>query len=1308
MVNDGHTRDGGVAQAESMSPPRLVNIGADERASLTTALTKTLALSRPARREDAEPKTLAQNVDEATLVLSSASGNGSDASSSASNAHVAPRVEAGTDESGGGGDGGSTTMEVTVTVLSLHGLVTKRDKKAWKLRKKHRRGNAPEDSRVERAAVVASFSQHLSRERVHLTHVPSLPVPLADTAADSAASVSSNFSVSTSSNNTGSDGTQKNSAGELQQPVVHWPSAGDDEGSGAAGGPLSTLRFRRSFVREESLSSVSNSTSKKNNSTGSSVRHQFLPQTCPINLSVARNGKLVLLGRVDLVINGEERGQSSLTVPVASSLRKTNPALNKGVRKLRSLGQARSNHHQLAERGSPSTSVTDRSSGASGAGGKDTPMIKVKGDTFRFGLQENAILRVLVRVEDSTAPAANRVSDSEVDTYSLLNRGCGDEDTSDDDSCSTGVGDDCLSLEGETSSLLDADDYNNNYLRESAELRTLRRENDVLHMELAAQQTNNDQCQQQIKHLQWKLQEQALMDEGKMAQMEELAGTLEQANKNAEVLLEAQSLVQEENKQLQAELDVARRGSSVVPSKIEYFEDACRRERCIVENEQLKAKLNKAMATTAELQNVQDRTLEANQATTPWSAAQTEADVLPCYEKRVGELLLELRERDAEVALLKQDLEELRGEPLKVDANALLWDDNEEEELHKEDDIVKVGDGKSEEGKTAGEPKKEGDEGWGVLRLGASLLSMEASMKERQRRFREQQQRAERDGQARIEKSANLITVKKDVPTKDEVLEEIITRPSKADNGCDCRKKEEISCTMPSTISTDKIFTVPGNKVAEFPESKFTAESVNSVNEHNDVDSGGGLGVQDLGIRLTGVVISSKMEGETVIEPPSLASVEEKGAVDELKEIEGELSMSFNQFTGANAATDQLDDFLLVAKEKDKDAVQHIVEETPMRTVLVEDIAVTGDKYDLATKAAAPSIENYDNILTLTTKSTKRSKETCEMSNMQPDKNPQKSGNKNATKASGGWLSRLKDMEEKMKERQRLVREQQLKQAERDRLLETANVEPGLGGVLISRFSSHGNGKQASEMKPSLQETTHFINGENSSREKSGDGKKAEKKQELQPSTGKDDEITKAENPSSSSSLSPSSSSSPRRAAATEISNEHNSAQQSLLQSVEWVEKELLSGIIINNQAPSTATAVGRVPCILQGETARPNSNNELDFQDVESKFTNHGKIVSHMPDPTTRLSEQRNQTADKDYASSTCIDDSSVSEAKQKATQESSQAEQKYSSERNEKQEEGTSEKNAQTKQQNSATESVDEDNSGKENPGASENLVT
>merc|ERR1719287_455764 len=150
-------------------------------------------------------------------------------------------------------------------------------------------------------------------------------------------------------------------------------------------------------------------------------------------------------------------------------------------------------------------------------------------------------------------------------------------------------------------------------------------------------------------------------------------------------------------------------------------------------------------------------------------------------------------------------------------------------------------------------------------------------MKERQRRFREQQQRAERDGQARIEKSANLITVKKDVPTKDEVLEEIITRPSKADNGCDCRKKKEISCTMPSTISTDKIFTVPGNKVAEFPESKFTAESVNSVNEHNDVDSGGGLGVQDLGIRLTGVVISSKMEGETVIEPPSLASVEEKG-----------------------------------------------------------------------------------------------------------------------------------------------------------------------------------------------------------------------------------------------------------------------------------------------------------------------------------------------------------------------------------------------------------------------------------------------
>lgn len=163
--------------------------------------------------------------------------------------------------------------------------------------------------------------------------------------------------------------------------------------------------------------------------------------------------------------------------------------------------------------------------------------------------------------------------------------------------------------------------------------------------------------------------------------------------------------------------------------------------------------------------------------------------------------------------------------------------------------------------------------------------------------------------------------------------------------------------------------------------------------------------------------------------------------------------------------------------------------------------------------------------------------------------------------------------------------------------------------------------------------------------------------------------------------------------AATEISNEHNSAQQSLLNSVEWLEKELLSGIIIDNQTPSTA---------------RPNSNNELDFHDDESKFTNHGKTVSHIPDPTTRLSEQRNQTSDKDYASSTFIDNSPVSEAKQKAAQENSQAEQESSSERNEKQDEGTSEKNVQAKQQKSATVSVEEDNSGKENPGANENLVT
>jgi hypothetical protein len=64
-----------------------------------------------------------------------------------------------------GGSKKATMIEVTVTILSLHGMVVK-----------VKNDNQRDDKIAERATVVASFFH--DAEKVLLTHVPSVPVPL--------------------------------------------------------------------------------------------------------------------------------------------------------------------------------------------------------------------------------------------------------------------------------------------------------------------------------------------------------------------------------------------------------------------------------------------------------------------------------------------------------------------------------------------------------------------------------------------------------------------------------------------------------------------------------------------------------------------------------------------------------------------------------------------------------------------------------------------------------------------------------------------------------------------------------------------------------------------------------------------------------------------------------------------------------------------------------------------------------------------------------------------------------------------------
>ena len=218
----------------------------------------------------------------------------------------------------------SNKLDVTITVISLDGIVARRYEPMSKISTQRKKNY----DTIDTATVVASFSQTLSG-REFLTHLPSDP-----------------FEVETSVIPTKT----------VAQHLIQWPGLDNEEAEDDKNIELSTYRCSRDFHLERH-DDVKYSSTKR-----------FIPQTCPISVSISRQGKLISLGIANLIITGEERGVSSVAIPIKIAYRKSK-VKKIPVKKFRK-------------------------------GSKSVPMTRVKGDNFQFGLKCDAMLRVLVCATD--------------------------------------------------------------------------------------------------------------------------------------------------------------------------------------------------------------------------------------------------------------------------------------------------------------------------------------------------------------------------------------------------------------------------------------------------------------------------------------------------------------------------------------------------------------------------------------------------------------------------------------------------------------------------------------------------------------------------------------------------------------------------------------------------------------------------------------------------------------------------------------------------------------------------------------------
>jgi hypothetical protein len=316
-----------------------------------------------------------------------------------------------------------SVMEVTISVLSLDGVVAKNTGSKNKPKisggilsiSGHGKRRTDDDSvlsnsmttTTEKATVVASFSHSVSKGSVVFTHVPSLPVELK--------------SVSTE---------------QLIKPVAYWPCAVDVDDPGQA---LSTLKFKRLFKSD-----------------GKSPKRRFSPQMCPINLSISRNGHLTKIGRANVMIGGDETGESSLAVPIESTFKPTKSKVPSMLNK-----------------------------------GKDSsvPMMKFKGDNYSFGLDDGAMLRVLVSVNNPTDKLQNEAEtkvEKELPVEEVVERSLQLSDAKTESNSSEDI-----EFSSDDESSVEHDDWET-YMHEHNELRTLRQQlakseqaNKILQLEIA-------------------------------------------------------------------------------------------------------------------------------------------------------------------------------------------------------------------------------------------------------------------------------------------------------------------------------------------------------------------------------------------------------------------------------------------------------------------------------------------------------------------------------------------------------------------------------------------------------------------------------------------------------------------------------------------------------------------------------------------------------------------------------------------------------------------------------------------------------
>ena len=805
----------------------------------------------------------------------------------------------------------------------------------------------------------------------------------------------------------------------------------DDDGLTQA---LSTLQFKRTFIREGPK--------------------RYIPQLCPINLSISRNGRMALLGKVTLIINGEENGEGTVTVPVNSS----NSIRGGGISVKDKLGVNKSltKMKNIAKRGSSTKSDHGNTHSEKN---ENTPMIKMKGDVYQFGLEGGAMLRVLVNVSDPeeennvpvkevveekkmteraadgyragnvNSESTSTIAEEEDNNASIVKEGGngnsaitpeekdkeqtqldeeGDETSTvapasvvleNDHSDHHSLEEDsreCISIDGSEESYLEAydlqDDYQNNYMNPSNELRTLR-------AQLAESEQTN-----------------------KILQME-LA--------NAQHTAQLSTHYQFENERLQLELQLSEENSNNLLEGL--------------------------------------------------AVARGESEMLPFYETRVNEMLEELKRRDVEVDCLKDELSELRRHYKEQLSDSMLWDEDTDEQ--------------QKEGGAKG-----GAVAWeGVKKLGVSLKE---TVGEKLRR--DGMDTAEAllwDNDDNLDDSATLPS-----SSTEKAVDIAQTAVALADDGAvadiddgkgslDCIKEEE-ECDSEQVDEGENTLVVDGDEANEeaVGDTQATKDEAELTPYEDGTSPQRGWGIRGIGASLMNMEEKMRIRQQQFREQQQLSALDTSkhgSSSDSLQETSmdksnhgdsldqskhGELSLD------ASKHEDELSEPAIPQVQEEaegEDEVQPSVEECKEEATLPFDntddssknaspegdcdsggVDVDADANDASISSKPVAVESdEDDTSKNVDESTNNHKEPA--SDVTPEADESVTDEKDDSPKRGwavrGLGAKLGRMEEKMRIRQQKFREKQL--AEQQKLDQSKTEQQG---AQMSRMSSHGSSEDAS------------------------------------------------------------------------------------------------------------------------------------------------------------------------------------------------------------------------------------------------------